>query len=714
MTMLLNRHMYFGRLTWPKACLVLLLALILSGCAGQPNPAATGLGQPTGTPLPTETSTPLPSETPLPTASPTATLTPLPTATFTITPTALPWAQTLISAENAAQLTLLKSWGRGGIEQIERVGEDRVVLRSTTGIYVYTEEGANLLGAFSEAMQFRASPDSSLVAVNFPDGTLKVIRLEDGNVLYDIAPEGDLPEFELQRYTEAEVVEMKKWHYAYAPLVFSTDSRRLAFAYIGGTIGVWDMQDGALLAKLSHHVAERIYNMAFTPDNQFLLTSGSTAPPAKVLYWSIAEQKLLWYLSDGGSIAPSLFSPDGQLYAMAYNGYYQLYTRKDGSLIGRVKGWAFEKSYSPDSSLLVTGDPAGLMIWRVLPSFEKLRTLYLDFPVISAEYSEDGQQLIVNGGQRVYSTTDFSLVSEGSPPPERMPVRPVDEDAFAARGHLADPRGLQLSVDQTLSVWGGAQRAWRWEPFTDRTEWVDFAQKPMDAPAISNDGGLMAACSVQDLAVYTFAGQDLKTFERCLPNGVLAFAPNGKRLVWSQGSNFHVVNPQDGSLIQDFVGSGLGITWLAFSEKGNLMVSAGRVCGFGCTGDIHLWTMDPPGGVSLEDEHTDWVVTDVVFSPDEQWMYVAKRFIWLWDAKTGALKGRFPGEGNTLALSPDGSLLAVAEYGGNLRLMTTADRQEIASIQMADTYIIDMLFTPDGQNLVTLSQTGAVRLWGLP
>ncbi len=71
-------------------CIVMLLAVLTTGCSllAKPTPTATPTLLPTNTPVPTDT--PIPTDTPTPTASPTATLTPSPTATNTATPTITP------------------------------------------------------------------------------------------------------------------------------------------------------------------------------------------------------------------------------------------------------------------------------------------------------------------------------------------------------------------------------------------------------------------------------------------------------------------------------------------------------------------------------------------------------------------------------------------------------------------------------------------------
>lgn len=56
----------------------------------------------------------------------------------------------------------------------------------------------------------------------------------------------------------------------------------------------------------------------------------------------------------------------------------------------------------------------------------------------------------------------------------------------------------------------------------------------------------------------------------------------------------------------------------------------------------------------------------------------------------------------------------MADSSGGLRFISLAEREEVYSFQAGNSRIIDLAFTADGANLLTLSEDGAVRLWGLP
>ena len=56
----------------------------------------------------------------------------------------------------------------------------------------------------------------------------------------------------------------------------------------------------------------------------------------------------------------------------------------------------------------------------------------------------------------------------------------------------------------------------------------------------------------------------------------------------------------------------------------------------------------------------------------------------------------------------------MADSSGGLRFISLAEREEVYSFQAGSNRIIDLAFTADGANLLTLSEDGAVRLWACP
>lgn len=685
--------------------LCLFLALLLSGCAAPNYAPALSTTEPTTA---TPSSTPPPTATPMPVPTATSTQTPLPSATPTITPTPLPWAEIVLTRDNVSQLTLLETWGRGAVRWVVHANPDRLLVNSNMGIYLYSVDGSQFVAGYPDALQAVVSPDQTRAALVFADATLQLISLEDGSALFEWTNPVEIPAYLQERFS-SEVDRQNYMRYLMGSVspAFSADSSLLAVAYIGGTIVVWSTGDGAQVAKLDDEVAGQPNRMIFTPDQQFLLTNAIRGTNTYINKWSIETGKLLWNQRSDEYLSTSMFSPDGNLFGASRVLRYL----SDGSVYGKVGGHAAGNPYSFDSKKMVTVSTGKVEVWFIQLPVRLLKTYYTDYDVFSAEFSPDGKQIVINGGQKVYNAEDYSLISEGegSPAPTQSPKIPAK--TWLAAGHIDRPVELILLPTRSFYVFGGEQRTWRWEPLTGEVIWLDYAANSSDR-AFSTDGSQIAACLETGLEIYTFADQSAQLLPRCRSHSVLAFSPTGEIMVQSQNTQINILSMADGTALHNFLFAMKPVGWFRFSTDGNYLASGGY--GQRGAGDFHLWQMDEPvGKVRLEPDGTQWLVSDVVFSSDNTYMLAARQKIWIWDLASGQCKGRLPGTGTVLALSPDDQLLAVADYSGGLRFISLMTREEVYSFQAVSSRIIDMAFTADGANLLTLSEDGGVRLWGL-
>jgi len=698
---------------------VFVATLLLASCQGIKPWTIRPTGSPTQNP-PTETLSPTATAKLPPTSEPTFTPTLTPTVTLTPTPTStpLPWAKTPITSENTNQLTLLAQWGQGSVLWKESVEKDRVIVKSTTGVYLFQDSTTQLLAEYLGAVQYSVSPDNEKVAILFPDMSITLILLQDASEIHTYLPQGPIPGYLCEGCDDFTLQSMTSEAARTTSLAFSRDGRFLACGYPDRSIGVWDTETGALKARLYNDVAGNAWKIIFAPDGKHIASIGSSLfenTPWRLTYWSVEEQKLLWYLNTSGNLDPGLFSPDSNIF-----GYYRkvinLLDTRDGSTIAQINGMAGQNPYTPDSSLFVTTSRAGnIQIEQVQPKYVHLWTIYTNLKSATAEVSADGTEIIVNGGEKVYSVPGFKLISEG-PPPD--PEVPEDPDREAGRrltlGFGDQPRGIIVLPDNQLYLWGGMDPIWRWDPLTNRMDWIDLTGESLADPAISPDGSKVANCYSDRLEIQSFSGESTTVSVNCLSQSVMAFVPGNDVLAVGRSNKIATYDLTTGEHIQDFLADGYPIKWMEFSAQGNFVAAGGRICGpGGCTGDQHVWQLLPPEGISLVPEGSQNAVDDIVFTSDETKMISAKGYLWQWDLASGNQEGKYSLFGTKLAISPDDRLLAVGDWDGTITILSTDNRQIVTDFHAHKDGIIDLAFTPDGANLLTLGSNGSLKVWGV-
>jgi WD40 repeat protein len=107
-------------------------------------------------------------------------------------------------------------------------------------------------------------------------------------------------------------------------------------------------------------------------------------------------------------------------------------------------------------------------------------------------------------------------------------------------------------------------------------------------------------------------------------------------------------------------------------------------------------------------------VTEITISLDNQWMATyCGGYIQIWSISEQRLFSNFSGVGTSLAFSPDSNLLAAGSYDGSIHVYQVPSGEEVAVLHGHIGAIYDLIFTNDGTTLLSISEDGSIRLWGI-
>ncbi|KAG1807087.1 uncharacterized protein BJ212DRAFT_1485748 [Suillus subaureus] len=137
--------------------------------------------------------------------------------------------------------------------------------------------------------------------------------------------------------------------------------------------------------------------------------------------------------------------------------------------------------------------------------------------------------------------------------------------------------------------------------------------------------------------------------------------------------------------------------------------------GGGDNGAIIIWDIDSSEQMVFKSlvKHTGRVWS-VCFSPDGQRLASGSfdRTVIIWDAETGAVLSTLQGGGPVfcVAFSPDGLKLAHGTRR-SIRVWSTDNAELLLKIQAHQDFVASVLWTPDGQQLVSASHNKTIKFW---
>jgi len=430
------------------------------------------------------------------------------------------------------------------------------------------------------------------------------------------------------------------------------------------------------------------------------------------------------------------FSPDGKTLASgAAEEVVILWDVASGRELRRLVGgdrFHGTVAFAPDgTSVAASGGEGRVTVWEVATGRQRRR--------IESTWNWYGRMAFSPDGKTIASSSDAVLhlwdVETG-----RDRIEMAEAHELSVTRLLCAEGGRTLitgSDDRTARVWdltSGRQRA-----VLRHKGWVR-------ALALSPDGKTLATgAHPPDSGVHLWdlaTGRELRSWPgrgRSEAAVAVAFTSDGKELLslWRDGSvrRFEVASGQEAPAIQPKVSygkeqaAGDNVTAGLFSP-GGAVLAASEQFGQG----IHVVDMAtgrerfkaPGRAIALSADGTTLAVAQLVYGKLEladgrtrSVMDLGEGPIRLFDVATGEerLKISRPSSNFfSLAFTPDGKTLAAAQGGKTnvIRVFNTTDGRELAALRGHDAFTSGLCFTPDGRGLASGLQDTSVLIWDVP
>jgi WD40 repeat protein len=507
--------------------------------------------------------------------------------------------------------------------------------------------------------------------VCFVDRGSTVVVASDGVVhFWNVATAANVLDVEIDKSAKSNA----RW---VASVAVSPDEKTLAVAMLNGKLYVWNWPAGGA-RKLEMKSSNA--SLVFAPDSKLLAACDRMS--SQINLCEVASGRRVRTLHGASGAA---FSPDGKLMS-----YYSIDGKTTllidpgtGAEVRRIDGP--ERAFSPDWTLMVGRDDAGMQIWEVVED----KPLLPGRPAHTASigggisFSPDGQRVVTAAQDNTLRTWDAAT---GRP--------------LSVLRHEGDVRGLAVSPDGRTIASSSTDDTVRLWNMTDGTERHRLAGHGRDKSfvvyyrplAFTRDGKWL--CSFGDdmsLRLWDVARRVLIAEHNLRPEGVnFRTDPPGRH-----GPRIQAVGlSPDASLLG-----------LAFQQKAESVPPGSP------PPTLYVWDVasgEIAGKIKLPDANID----SLIFSHDGKRIFTrAWGKIRVWSFPAGKLEKEFAapsGTGLAAALSDDDSVVAIAVGGSerSIYLFNAADGRQIFKIAGVPDDMRSLAFSSDGRRLAVGLDSG--------
>lgn len=253
----------------------------------------------------------------------------------------------------------------------------------------------------------------------------------------------------------------------------------------------------------------------------------------------------------------------------------------------------------------------------------------------------------------------------------------------------------------------------------------------VDEARFSPDGALLvSADNDHTVRLWDVRGRTLiRTLD--VPASNLTFSPDGTVLAWTTIGGFVQLRTPDGELTAELPSQGRPTTALAFSPDGSLIAAGDEL------GHVRLWETASRHRLLafLATPHDEAASGEAAPAPVDFLRFVSdgtsthhlaavcrdpRGNVHLWDIELPEPSARRVASAagdldiGAMAVSPDGHLLAVADFGnGGAHFLDTQTLARRGRVMVEDEIFKALAFSPDGHRVALAGGAGMVYLWDI-
>ncbi len=527
---------------------------------------------------------------------------------------------------------------------------------------------------------------------------------------------------------------------------FSSDRKTVASWSWEGIIRVWDITTRKQVQTITIQPSSGQLIVSLSPDGRLLATANRNEP---IRLWDInTGTETQTIVTDTRYNIPKLvFSPDGTILASyKVNEPIRLWdvnTGKEQKTLQKHKNQVMSVAFSPDNRTLVSSSYDGpLRMWDIGTGEDKKETIGYGHQFIkNVSLSPDGETLMSLG----WGSSAIHLWNANTGKHKKV-FQGHKKGVFDAR---LSPDGKRL---MSYTVYDSIIRLWNIN--TDKLKKLKGPKKRVSGAAFSSDGETLISWGLDRNRTIQLWDMETLRRKRTLEGNWIhlgAHYLHGKRAYYFHRKTLTVLDwhstyePVLLHLLDIPTGEYTAKEIMpkkTVSEARTREVSSASFSPDGRTIAIIFkdWSIDKSGrhlNIELRDAttgqhkqtltgHTDDIFS-IAFSPDSRTLASGSKdkTIRLWDVSTGQHKqtfidqdwmdDQFDEEGRVwkVAFSPDGKTLASGMWRGPIHLWDTTTGQKKRTLIGHTRWVQHLLFSEDGQTLISTSGDQTVLVWDL-